>query len=333
MRLKAFLRRAGWCGALGGLLLPAASLTAGEPRPFRIRLMPDHNVFFHVSDDTKADANADAEPAEPAADSYWIGLSCDADALSDIVRAQLGVPAGHGLVVQAVVDESPAAKAGFQANDVLLKAGDKDLTGLNDLVEAVQAAADKELAVELLRGGEKMTVMVTPDKRPNDPRFTARVLPEGDFGPEGERILKMLRDWRGDGRRFAFAVPHPGMMLPPGAGTHALPKDMSVSITKTGDEPAKITVKQGEQSWETTEDKLDVLPEDVRGHVAPMLNRNVLGMRVEVAPGVDEVAPPRVFRNRLGGDFDARFDELRDQMRKLQEAVEQLQQEHTKVKQ
>lgn len=50
-----------------------------------------------------------------------------------------------------------------------------------------------------------------------------------------------------------------------------LPEGVTVSITRTGNEPAKVTVKRGEQSWETTENDLSVLPEDLRGPVNEML--------------------------------------------------------------
>lgn len=51
-----------------------------------------------------------------------------------------------------------------------------------------------------------------------------------------------------------------------------LPDDLSVSVTKKGSEPARITVKKGEQSWEITEKELDKLPDDVRKHVEAAIN-------------------------------------------------------------
>ena len=44
-----------------------------------------------------------------------------------------------------------------------------------------------------------------------------------------------------------------------------------MTIIKKGSEPALITVKKGEQSWEITDKELDKLPADVRKHVEPML--------------------------------------------------------------
>ena len=48
---------------------------------------------------------------------------------------------------------------------------------------------------------------------------------------------------------------------------------MTIIVHKQGEEPTKITVKRGEDSWEVTERELDTLPEDVRPHVERMLGR------------------------------------------------------------
>lgn len=50
-----------------------------------------------------------------------------------------------------------------------------------------------------------------------------------------------------------------------------LPDDVSISITRHGSEPARITVKNKEQSWQITEKELDKLPADLRKHVESLL--------------------------------------------------------------
>jgi hypothetical protein len=51
-----------------------------------------------------------------------------------------------------------------------------------------------------------------------------------------------------------------------------LPDDLTVSMTKKGSEPARISVKKGEQSWEITEKELDKLPDDVRKQVESVIH-------------------------------------------------------------
>ncbi|MBC7854496.1 MAG: hypothetical protein IAF94_13765 [Pirellulaceae bacterium] len=58
----------------------------------------------------------------------------------------------------------------------------------------------------------------------------------------------------------------PGVVAGAG-GTHLdLPKDVTVTIIKAGVNPAKIVVKKDGKEYETTEDKLNQLPEVVRGY-------------------------------------------------------------------
>ena len=79
-------------------------------------------------------------------------------------RPRLGVRAvpveGGGLEVQSVTEDSAAARAELKAGDVLLRAGEQELSGLADLVAALEAAGDT-LALSLRRGEESLDVVVT----------------------------------------------------------------------------------------------------------------------------------------------------------------------------
>ena len=62
-----------------------------------------------------------------------------------------------------MVPDSPAAKAGFERHDILLKANDKPLAHPHDLIEVVSEVGEKEMVVDLIRGGKAKTLKVTPD--------------------------------------------------------------------------------------------------------------------------------------------------------------------------
>lgn len=51
-----------------------------------------------------------------------------------------------------------------------------------------------------------------------------------------------------------------------------LPDEVSITISRSGSAPARITVKNKEQSWEITEKELDKLPADIRKHVELLLS-------------------------------------------------------------
>ena len=83
--------------------------------------------------------------------------------------------------------------------------------------------------------------------------------------------------------------------LRPGVVTGAvldldLPKDVSVTITKEGSGPAKITVKKEGKVYEATEDKLSELPKDVVRYVQMLRGAGTQMRYTQLAPPV--AAPP-----------------------------------------
>jgi membrane-associated protease RseP (regulator of RpoE activity) len=94
---------------------------------------------------------------------YWIGIPVAP--VGDALRSHIRLSKGLGLVATAVIADSPAAKAGVQANDVLVKLGDKPLTTVEDLVAKIQENKDEPTTLEVIRGGMPRTLKITPQKR------------------------------------------------------------------------------------------------------------------------------------------------------------------------
>ncbi len=382
-----------WIGSLGLLLLPAAATMADDAQDqakalsgsVRVTVngrqveVPIHGVQVHVEAQAGQEHpinvwNVQAGTASPRATAitivsghgvtlgdYWLGLVCRP--VDDALRAQLGLPEGQGVLVEKVVPDSPAAKAKIQPHDVLVSAGDKTLTDVAQLQKAVEAAKEKELALELIRGGKKITVKATPAKRPDEVRPGPH--PDDFFAPADDArraYQKAMQRWRnvlpeleqfqqGEGHfgPLQFRFFHPGTILPPDAAWRPpLPKNLRVTITREGDEPANVVVKKDDQQWEITENELDKLPRDVRPHVERMLGRIPAGplrllKRREVVPPrprqpfqlsepsepsqpprpriqIEErlkVAPPR---DRL----EKQLDEMNRQMEQLRQSIEEL---------
>ena len=63
------------------------------------------------------------------------------------------------LTVLSVVEGSPAEKAGLREGDLLLKLGDRSVTSLEELRDAIQASK-KETTVTVRRGGEEKTLPI-----------------------------------------------------------------------------------------------------------------------------------------------------------------------------
>ena len=74
-----------------------------------------------------------------------------------------GVAEGKGLLVNSVRDNSPAAKAGLKAGDVIVEIEGKPIKETSDLIRAVNEKKEGVVAVTFLRDKNRQTVSVTPE--------------------------------------------------------------------------------------------------------------------------------------------------------------------------
>ena len=71
-----------------------------------------------------------------------------------------------GLLLDGVRDESPAAKAGIKAGDKIVKLAGREVHNVYDYTYALgEMKAGQEYEVELLRGGERLKLKITPAAR------------------------------------------------------------------------------------------------------------------------------------------------------------------------
>jgi len=77
------------------------------------------------------------------------------------LRQSVGLDERDGLLVRAVEDASPAAAAGLRTGDLLVAAGDRSLVAIDDLHDALSAAAGSTVVLRLVRGVEESEVTVT----------------------------------------------------------------------------------------------------------------------------------------------------------------------------
>jgi len=106
-------------------------------------------------------------PAQPKAarHQYWIGVSVSA--IGPALRSQLEIPTNSGLIVNEVVNDSPAAKAGVKVHDILLELDGKPLSDPGKLAEAVQLHGEKPIVAKFIRAGQNKSssVLLTPAQR------------------------------------------------------------------------------------------------------------------------------------------------------------------------
>lgn len=325
-------RHACWVAAVAAILWPALDAVAQDKKKVIIRQHPadaprvrtleigDDGTVVHIVRQ-KADDRADAPPAgtpdrEAGPSRWWLGLECVP--VERTLGRHLGLKEGQGLIVMHVVEGSAADKAGLKPDDVLLRADNRELGSLKDLIDAVNASEGEKLKLELIRDGKETTVEVTPLERPRDPRM----------GP-------FLRATPGTPLRFR--VLGPGAIEPFNVKIYRerpkLPKDVTVTITATGEEPIRVKVQRGEDTWDLAADEIDQLPEDLRPAVAALLpTRDVFrpAGRMHMTgpgapyPGMPEMLPGwQAFEFPGHEDLQKQIDDLRKRMEELQKQFSQ----------
>jgi serine protease Do len=81
------------------------------------------------------------------------------------VRTQLadyfGVKSGTGLLVESVDDQSPAARAGLKAGDVVVKVESAQMTSRNDWLKAIRNHRGHMVQVTVMRNKQEMTLAMS----------------------------------------------------------------------------------------------------------------------------------------------------------------------------
>jgi membrane-associated protease RseP (regulator of RpoE activity) len=270
--------------------------------------------------------------AKATAGKQWLGVH--PMPIDDALKAQLGLK--DRLIIHHVMPDSPAAKAGLQAHDIILKFGDKEIANMKELVEAVADAGDKESTIVVLRGGKETKMTIKPEDRPEDVRA---LIPKVDAEEFNKLIGKAIQGefnkdgtftWRGIGPGIApmFRVESKATQFPEG---------LSITVSRENDQPAKITAKKDGKTYETTQDQLHVLPDDIRPFVERMLGKEKSGvmfgkMQRKITAESDEDAA-KSLRQHIEvrkGEGNAAFQELRKELESLRKDVESLKESKAK---
>lgn len=84
-------------------------------------------------------------------------------ALTKQLGDYFGVPEGSGILINSVRENSPAAKAGLKAGDVIVEIEGKAVRGQADLIRAISEKKDGDVSLTILRERNRQTVRVTPE--------------------------------------------------------------------------------------------------------------------------------------------------------------------------
>lgn len=201
-------------------------------------------------------AGSDAEVDVTEEERLVVGVQCEE--APELLRGHLKLGVS-GVVVLEVRDETPAAEAGIQKNDIIVSIDQKPVGTKEELVEAVTSSEGKELQIEILRSGDKQTIAVTP-KKMKVPVVVATVTDEDMEGVEDiqgldklpEHVRKMIRE-RAPGVRIQRI--HPGVIVDGKAPTEpAEMHKMIEGLRKAAERQAKDAQAAAEDARKAHED-------------------------------------------------------------------------------
>ena len=267
MSLRTFYHQTEWL-AVVTLLLSTGALARAQDTVVDVQTvnktqtkvnLADGQTIVHFSTAGDSDSTASGE-AEG-----WIGISLRP--LGEALRSQLDLPAGHGMIIQQTVPDSPAAKIKLQQHDIIVKVSDHIVIDHNTLTDAIQRSRGKELRLVIIRGGKRQTVNVTPEIRSAMHGFTVK------YHPKVKAWVEASKNAHGGIKTFTL---NPRIaVLAGGSNLENMPGNLKVTITKAKDKPTKIHVERKTddetESWEVTDKDLDKLPKDIRSFIQGMV--------------------------------------------------------------
>src|SRR6266511_614629 len=130
----------------------------------KINYEGEAKIVGFVAEIARAIDRGDARPAYAVARSQSSGRATG-------FRVYLGtVPnyaeSNDGMLLDAVRDDSPAAKAGLKAGDKIVKLAGREIKNVYDYTYALgEMKPDQEYEVEILRGDERLKMKLTPQSR------------------------------------------------------------------------------------------------------------------------------------------------------------------------
>ena len=110
----------------------------------------------------------------------------------------LGVADGQGVLITSVMDDSPAAKAGLKAGDVVTAIDGEKVDGAGDLSQGINKKKDGDVTLTVVRNKSQRTITVTPKEEKGMGPATAPgvrtiVIPRVELGAIPEMNIRVPR--------------------------------------------------------------------------------------------------------------------------------------------
>jgi serine protease Do len=141
-------------GSSGGPLVDATGRLLGLNAVRR-----EGGLILAIPADPGVRARADALARGEAAGRPRLGVALAPPRHARRMRSAVGLPERDGLLVRGVVSGSPAERAGIQRGDLLVGAAGRELSSVDELLDAIEAAG-AELPLAVVRGADELELKV-----------------------------------------------------------------------------------------------------------------------------------------------------------------------------
>lgn len=258
---------------------------------------------------------------------HWFGVAVEN--LPDAISRQLKLQNQQGLMVMAVLPQSPAERVGLQPNDLLIEIDGQPLMSQKELARAANALEDTKngpipriCRLTYLRDGERKVVDIMPEARPENMLVLGRNLVSftgavaSQRGPDAEEVRNYVLP------NGAAAQVGPGYRVNLDAGDTVTVKSIrsvmdqgkTVILTRESDGAGGVrnTITVDGKSYAVEPGRLDALPQQLR----PLGEQMITAM--QPSPIKLDVPPdPR-------GSLDDRVKELETENAALQKQIQEL---------
>lgn len=118
--------------------------------------------YAAIPADAELKSRVDALARGESPRTRYLGIGLVPGRAARHLRRSVGLPDRDGVLVRLVEDASPAAHAGIRQGDLIVSAGDRPVTRIDDLHDALAGLGDGEsLGLGIVRGTDELSVSVT----------------------------------------------------------------------------------------------------------------------------------------------------------------------------
>ncbi|MCH9673579.1 MAG: DegQ family serine endoprotease [Gammaproteobacteria bacterium] len=195
-------------GNSGGPLFNLAGEVIGVNAQIYTRTGQFNGLSFAIPIDVAMDV-ADQLRAQGRVSRGWLGVMIQ-DVTAELAES-FGMAKPRGALIAKVLDDSPAASAGFQVGDIVLRFNDRDVRRSSDLPPIVgRTRVDARTPVEILRNGESKVIEVVIAELPQDP--TVRTAGTTPPLASADKLGVVVSDLTPE-QRTALGVPKGGVFV------------------------------------------------------------------------------------------------------------------------